>query len=308
MVLEGQVSSWASTLGSSAVAVGVFDGVHLGHRAVFAAQRESAPDLPRVVLTFSIHPASVLARSGSPPLLTTMDRRLELFEMLGVDAVALIHFDDEVRLIEPDDFVRRYLVEGLQASTVAVGDDFRFGHEARGTVETLAALGRAEGFSVAAVPEVELDRTPVRSTIIRSRIAAGAVEEAARLLGRAHDVDGVVVVGGGRGRAIGIPTANLAVSSEVALPGRGVYGVHVVHGGGRMPGVANLGVRPTFDGVEEVLEVHLLDVDLDLYGQTLRVEFVFRIREERRFESVDVLIGQIHEDIEGARDRLAEVG
>lgn len=228
--------------------------------------------------------------------------------MLGVDAVALIHFDDEVRLIEPDDFVRRYLVEGLQASTVAVGDDFRFGHEARGTVETLAALGRAEGFSVAAVPEVELDRTPVRSTIIRSRIAAGAVEEAARLLGRAHDVDGVVVVGGGRGRAIGIPTANLAVSSEVALPGRGVYGVHVVHGGGRMPGVANLGVRPTFDGVEEVLEVHLLDVDLDLYGQTLRVEFVFRVREERRFESVDALIGQIHEDIEGARDRLAEVG
>lgn len=307
IVLEGSLSTWASVLGATTVAVGVFDGVHLGHRAVFEAQQSTAPDLPRVALTFSVHPASVLAPSGPPPLLTTLDRRFELLEMLGVDVVALIDFDEDTRLIEPEDFVRRYLVEGLQAAAVVVGDDFRFGHGAQGTVETLVTLGRAAGFSVTAVPEVELAGTPVRSTIIRSRIEVGAVEEAANLLGRPHDVDGVVVPGDGRGRAIGVPTANLAVPSDVLLPGRGVYGVRVIHDGTRLTGVANLGVRPTFDGADEVLEVHLLDVDLDLYGQTLRIEFVFRVREERRFVSVDALIEQIHTDIAGARDRLAEI-
>jgi riboflavin kinase/FMN adenylyltransferase len=308
IVLDGPVSSWTSALGACSVAVGVFDGVHVGHRAVFEAQQEIAPDLPRAVLTFSVHPASVLAASGPPPMLTTMDRKLELLEGAGVDAVALIGFDDDVRHIEADDFVRRYLVDGLHAGAVAVGDDFRFGHEAGGTVTTLLTLGSAHGFSVAAVPEVELDGVPVRSTIIRSRLANGEVAEAAALLGRPHDVDGVVVEGDGRGRAIGVPTANLTIPSGLALPGRGVYGVHVAHAGRRLPGVANLGVRPTFHGEEEILEVHLLDVDLDLYGEALRVEFAFRIREERRFESVDALIEQIHDDIGGARPRLAEVG
>jgi riboflavin kinase / FMN adenylyltransferase len=301
IVYEGDPSSWPDAGAGSAVAIGVFDGVHRGHQAVFSALAAASDGLPLVAMTFSTHPDAVVRDLPAPPSLTTIERRLELFTEFGVEVAAMIDFTEDTMRLSPDEFVRCYLVDGLAARTVAVGNDFRFGHGASGTVDTLRILGRRYGFDIVATPIVTVYGTEVRSSTIRSAIASGGVELAARMLGRAFEIEGEVVPGDARGRTIGFPTANVSVPTGFVRPAGGVYAVRCTVDGSVYDGVSNVGTRPTFGGGPELIEVHLLDVDLDLYGRTVRVAFVDRIRSEQRFSSVEELVDQITSDIDRAR-------
>lgn len=301
-VLRGHPADWDVGPERTALAVGVFDGIHVGHRHVLGAlvERARARGFAAGVVTFDPHPLSIVAPERVPPMLTTIDQRLELLEGLGIDLVAVVAFDDGLRIWSPATFVTDLLAGSLHAGIVVVGEDFRFGRDRTGHVGLLRELGMGLGFDTEVVPLVGDDR-PISSTRIRAMIAAGDVAGAAAALGRPHEVRGVVVAGDGRGRSIGVPTANVAPPSGVAMPMRGVYAVRAGRDTGEdLPGVANVGVRPTFDGSDEVLEVHVLDFDEDLYGAELRVRFHARIRDEMRFDGVDALVAQIGKDVREA--------
>lgn len=287
------------------VAPGNYDGVHLGHRVLLAAARELAGDGERVtVLTFDPHPAHMLVPERAPLLLTTIARRRELALAAGADALEVARFDAEFAKQSPEEFVQRVLVERLRARGVVVGPDFRFGRERAGDVSTLEGLAAHHGFEVRAVDPVEVDGAVVSSTRIRAVLSEGDVVAAAALLGRVHDVAGEVVEGDRRGRTIGFPTANLDCEA-VVLPADGVYSVVArAPGGELLRGVANLGVRPTFAAGRSV-EAHFFDFDGDLYGASLRVGFVTRLRGERSFDGLDALKAQISADAERARADLA---
>ncbi len=302
-ILRGDPESWDPPEAGSAVAIGVFDGVHRGHRAVIAAL-DGAGDATRVALTFGTHPAQVLSEQGAPVQLGTLKERIALLGEAGVDVVAILDFDDRMVAMPPEEFVDRVLLDGLDARLVAVGEDFRFGHDAAGSAATLVAAGEAKGFEVAVIPILVDGGEEVRSTAIREAIASADLERATRLLGRPYRITGMVVPGEGRGRTVGVPTANVSFPAGLATPPRGVYAVYAEIDGVRLPAVANLGVRPTFGGSAEVLEVHILDADLDLTGREIGVLFVERLRDEQRFDGVDALVAQIRIDIERARDLL----
>lgn len=293
--------TWNDERTDYAVAIGVFDGVHRGHTSVFNALRSAAGDVPVCALTFGVHPIGIVNPDSPPLLLATLERRLELLEDAGVDAVAVIEFDTEVRHLTPEEFIDAYLVAALRATTVSVGEGFRFGYGAEGTVDTLRLAGRSRNFEVVETPIVDLHGTQVRSSSIRAAIATGAVELAARMLGRPFEIEGVVVRGDGRGRTIGYPTANITMPGGLVRPAGGVYAVRCNVDGVVMDGVSNVGTRPTFGGGPETIEVHLLDADIDLYGKTVLVEFIDRIRNEQRFASVDALVSRIEADVEVAR-------
>lgn len=306
IVYRGRPETWDPPAGGSAVAIGVFDGVHRGHLRVFAAL-DAAPADTKVVLTFGTHPAAALSPQGAPPKLSTLKGRLALFAAAGIDRTAILDFDDEMIAMAPAAFVERVLVNGLDARLVAVGEGFRFGHKALGTTDTLIELGGMHRFEVSVVPILSDDGNEIRSTTIREAIAAGDVERAAELLGRPYLIQGIVVPGEGRGRAIGVPTANISFPTGLAVPRRGVYAVYAEVDGERMPGVANFGVRPTFGGDQEVLEVHVIGRDVDIDGREIGVQFVARLRSEQRFEGVDALVEQIHTDISTAEALFGEV-
>lgn len=305
-LLEGSYESWVPPEGGAAVTVGVYDGVHRGHQAVLAHLRTRADELgglPVVVLTFDRHPLELLAPDRAPKLITTLDAKIQLLAAQGVDAVAVLGFDDDVRTLDADDFVADVLVGALGATVVAVGADFRFGLGRRGDVESLRDLGLGLGYFV---EEVGLlgDETPISSTTIRAALAAGDVDDAAGLLGRPFSLTGEVVEGDKRGRSIGFPTANIVPPERLAVPADGVYTADVDTVHGRHPAVVNIGVRPTFGGGARVVEAHLLDVDLELYGTRIEIHFIGRLRGERRFEGVDALVAQIGKDVDEGRTRL----
>jgi riboflavin kinase/FMN adenylyltransferase len=304
MVYRGRPETWDPPHGGSGVAIGVFDGVHRGHLRVFAALDTADT---KVVLTFGTHPAAALSPQGAPPKLTTLKGRLALFAAAGIDSTAILDFDDEMISMTPEAFVERVLVNGLDARLVAVGEGFRFGNKAGGSTDTLIELGRTHGFEVAVVPILSIDGNEIRSTTIREAIAAGDVERAADLLGRPYLIQGIVVPGEGRGRTIGVPTANISFPSGLAVPRRGVYAVYAEVDGERLPAVANFGIRPTFGGDEEVLEVHVIGMDVDLDGREIGVQFVARLRNEQRFDGVDALVEQIQADISAAGALFGEV-
>lgn len=304
MVYRGRPETWDPPHGGSGVAIGVFDGVHRGHLRVFAALDTADT---KVVLTFGTHPAAALSPQGAPPKLTTLKGRLALFAAAGIDSTAILDFDDEMISMTPEAFVERVLVNGLDARLVAVGDGFRFGNKAGGSTDTLIELGRTHGFEVAVVPILSIDGNEIRSTTIREAIAVGDVERAADLLGRPYLIQGIVVPGAGRGRTIGVPTANISFPSGLAVPRRGVYAVYAEVDGERLPAVANFGIRPTFGGDEEVLEVHVIAMDVDLDGREIGVQFVARLRNEQRFDGVDALVEQIQADISAAGALFGEV-
>lgn len=291
------------------VTPGNHDGVHLGHRALISTARDLAArsGLSTMGMCFDPHPTSVLAPDRAPVLLTPMARRVELMRGAGCDDVAVLAFDRDFAQTSPESFVQRVLVERCRARAVVVGPDFHFGSKRTGNVETLRALGREHGFSVTVVRPVLFEGEPVSSTRVRRVLAEeGDVVAAARMMTRVHDVEGEVVRGDQRGRTIGFPTANLRLG-EVQLPADGVYAVAVSVTGGdgtRLLGVANLGKRPTF-GAGPSVEVHLFDFEGDLYGKTLRVGFVSRVRPEQKFAGVDALVAQIRQDCERAREALA---
>lgn len=299
----------APAWGGAAVAIGNFDGVHLGHRALIARTRElaEANDALAVALTFDPHPSAVVGKGG-PPMLCSLERRLELLAAAGVDAVVVEPFTPALANLAPHAFVDDVLLFALRARAIVVGYDFTYGQGRAGTTDALRAHGARAGVEVAVVSAVEVGGEVASSTRVRAYLRAGDLPAAARLLGRAWDVDGTVVHGAKRGRAIGIPTANIAPASELVIA-PGIYAVTLaVEGAPPLPAVASLGRNPTF--VEQgglVLEVHVLDWDGDLYGHRVRTTFVSRIRDELKFDSVEALIAQIHADIDVARHDLAVI-
>ena len=292
----------------AAIAIGNFDGVHLGHRALVARARElaAARDALSVVLTFDPHPSTLLAPARAPLLLTSIERKIELLAEAGLDAVVVEPFTRELADVAPDAFVDDVVILALRARAIIVGYDFRFGQGRAGTVEALRAHGSHAGIEVAIVPAVEVDGEIAASTKIRGHLRAGELARAERMLGRPWDVDGVVVHGAERGRAIGVPTANIVPEVELAIA-PGIYAVTLgVEGGPAMPAVASLGTNPTFvDDGGLVLEVHVLDWTGDLYDRRVRTTFIARLRDEQKFESVEALVSQIGRDIAQARAALA---
>ncbi len=285
------------------VTVGNFDGVHLGHRAILARviHRARELDCQPVALTFDPHPAKVLNPGSNLRLLTTPAQKIALLQSAGL-SVVVQPFTREFAAIPAREFVRNYFLERLKAREVVVGHDYCFGYKREGNIELLKEMGQALGFTVQVVWAVEVDNAVVSSSLIRAMLRLGKVREANRLLGRAYGVTGQVVAGKGRGaKLLGVPTANL-VSENDLLPASGIYGVWVPMGDRKLPGVANIGTCPTFDNQELTLEVHLINFSGDLYGEVLQVEFVARLREERRFPSIGDLAAQIRDDIaEGQR-------
>ncbi|HEX3479463.1 MAG TPA: bifunctional riboflavin kinase/FAD synthetase [Kofleriaceae bacterium] len=292
----------------AAIAIGNFDGVHLGHRALIARARElaAARDALTVALTFDPHPSTLLAPGGAPLLLTSIERRIELLAEAGVDAVVVEPFTRELAGVAPDAFVDDVVILALRARAIIVGYDFRFGQGRTGTAEALRAHGIDAGIEVAIVPAVKVDGEIAASTKIRGHLRAGELARAERMLGRPWDVDGVVVHGAERGRAIGVPTANIVPEVQLAIA-PGIYAVTLgVESGPAMAAVASLGTNPTFvDDGGLVLEVHVLDWTGDLYARRVRTTFIARLRDEQKFESVEALVSQIGRDIAQARSMLA---
>lgn len=274
------------------VAVGTFDGVHLGHRAVI----EGAD----TVLTFDPHPVSVISPGNEPKLLTTLERKGELVGALGARELVVIPFDRDFASRSAQQFIDDVLVTRLGATHVSVGENFHFGNRAQGDAELLRADGR---FETRVAPLLEVDGEIVSSSHIRGLVAGGALEYAGTLLGSPFVVDGPVAHGDKRGRTLGYPTANLVPREGYARPGHGVYACRVRTADGRWHAAAtNVGVRPMFEsGLGELIEAFLLDFDGDLYGEPLRVEFLRRLRGEKRFDSVDALLEQMALDVEATR-------
>jgi riboflavin kinase/FMN adenylyltransferase len=281
------------------VAVGTFDGVHLGHREVIAGSDS--------VLTFDPHPVSVVAPQHTPRLLTTPERKAELIASLGVQEMIVIPFDTEFAKLSAEQFIDQVLVDALGAAQVSVGENFRFGHRAQGDAALLSADGR---FHTVVHPLLELDGEIVSSSHIRGLLQAGEVAEANRLLGSTFRLAGEVAHGDERGRELGFPTANLVPDEELACPGHGVYACLSYEDGAQpRPAAVSIGVRPTFDtGRVELIEAYVLDFDGDLYGKNLTLEFLERLRGERRFDSVEALVDQMRLDVERTREIAAAAG
>jgi riboflavin kinase/FMN adenylyltransferase len=274
------------------VAIGTFDGVHLGHQAVI--------DGADTVLTFDPHPLEILHPAALPKLITPFGVKRDVIEGLGVEELVVIPFDEAFAQRSAEDFVEHVLLERLGAERVSVGENFRFGAKAKGDPAMLEAR---DEFETRIVPLVEVDGETVSSTRIRAQIAAGDVEGARRCLGAPFMVEGTVVKGDQRGRELGFPTANIVPDDRLAIPGHGVFAAFA----DGVPAAVNVGIRPTFESGRGVLiETFLIDRDEDLYGKTLRVAFVKRLRGERRYERVEDLVAQMHRDVEMARDVCAE--
>jgi riboflavin kinase/FMN adenylyltransferase len=291
----------------AAIAIGNFDGVHAGHRALIARARElaAAHGARTVALTFDPHPSALLAPAQAPRMLTSIKRRLELLAEAGVDAVVVEPFTRELAAVAADAFIDDIVVDALQARAIIVGYNFRYGQARTGTIDSLRAHGDAAGIDVAIVPPVTVDGEIAASTKVRGHLAAGELAAAERMLGRRWDIDGIVVHGAQRGRAIGIPTANIAPDIELPIA-PGIYAVTLAaERGPARPAVASLGTNPTFvDDGRLVLEVHVLDWTGDLYDHRVRTTFVARLRDELKFDSVDALLAQIRRDIDQARAAL----
>lgn len=292
----------------TAIAIGAFDGLHLGHQVLVEQARRKGTSAG--LLTFDPHPAEILAPDGAPPRLATAGQRLRLLERLGVAHLVLLPFDRSLAALAPEAFVDRVLLEGLRPRAVVVGASFRFGQGRSGAPEDLARLCARADVEVVVVNEVppppECGGGSLSSTEIRRRLAAGDVVGAACLLGRPHAVEGVVERGAGRGRALGVPTANVG-AVENLLPAPGIYAgalaVLAPERRGPLPAAISLGRNPTFTGpgAPLVLEVHVLDRDLDLYGARVEVSFVERLRDELAFDDVGALVRQIEDDVARTR-------
>jgi len=270
------------------VAVGEFDGVHLGHREVIAGSD--------TVLTFDPHPLAVIRPEARPKLLTSLDAKIELIERLGVRELVVIPFDETFASQSPEEFIEQVLVGRLQATRVSVGENFRFGHRATGDTQLLAADGR---FTTRVVELVEVDGEIVSSSHIRALVQAGDVDHATRFLGSPFQLRGEVVTGDRRGGTLGFPTANIVPDEDLVCPGHGVYAARADD----TCAAVSVGVRPTFGTGRAVLvEAYLIDREVDLYGKTLRIDFIARLRGERRFDTAQALVEQMRRDVELTRE------
>jgi riboflavin kinase/FMN adenylyltransferase len=308
-------------LARSVVTVGKFDGVHRGHQALLRATVEGAREhqATAVALTFDRAPVELLRPGTEVRFLTTLPQRLALIEALGLDAAVIIHLTPEFLRLTPEEFIGEVLVRRLGTLAIAASESFRFGREAAGTVETLQTAGAQLGFTVRVVSPVLYGAERISSSRVVAAIQTGDVAAATEMLGRPYSVTGEVVPGARLGRSLGYPTANLATHPLQHLPADGVYVVAAEAEGGRpaasplprggelLPGVANLGVRPTVGGTARILEAHLFDFDGDLYGTRISLRFLARLRDQLRFPSLDALKEQIARDVEQARALLADL-
>ncbi|MCX8085863.1 MAG: bifunctional riboflavin kinase/FAD synthetase [Rhodocyclaceae bacterium] len=293
---------------SRVLAIGNFDGVHLGHRAllkrlVAEAQRQG---LPAAVMTFEPHPRELIAPEQAPARLTSLREKIALLEGYGVEEVFLLHFSRKLAGLTAQAFIERVLVTGLAVRHLIIGDDFRFGQGRAGDFAMLQAAGARHGFTVEAMPTIEIDGERVSSSAVREALAAGELEHAARLLGRPYCISGRVVHGDKIGRKLGFPTANIQLKRK-RVPLTGVFAATVSGLDKRhLPGAASLGVRPTLgEGLKPVLEVHLMDFDRDIYGAHVTVHFLHKLRDEAKYDSLEALTAQIARDVAAVHDYFA---
>jgi len=288
--------------------IGKFDGVHLGHQAVLGQVAEKAAELglPAVVISFEPQPEEFFAPQVAPARLTRLREKLKALSRFAVGRVLCLRFNQRLASMSAEEFIETILIDGLDVRYLVVGDDFRFGHGRKGDFAMLEAVGEKHGVAVARMHSVHIDGARVSSTRVRSALAEGDLEEAQKLLGRPYRISGRVAHGDKRGRTIGFPTANIRLHHKV-LPLSGVYAVEVF-GLEHEPniGVANIGTRPTVDGQQALLEVNLFDFDGDIYQRYIHVDFVHKLRDEKRFESLDALKAQIAADAESARQFFRE--
>ncbi len=291
-----------STDRDSVLTVGVFDGVHRGHRDLISRLVSEASDTARSagVVTFRNHPASVLKADFEPRYLTGLDERLRLIGALGTDLIAPVTFDSDLASLKPREFIER-LQRHLRMRGLVVGPDFALGHRREGDLVKLRALGEEMGFSLTTVDVMLDDGRPIRSTAIRAALADGDVDTAATFLGRTFALDGVVVKGAGRGRVLGFPTANLEVPPRMVVPGDGIYATWALLGDRRLMAATSIGTRPTFDEKERTVEAFILDYQGELYDQKVRLEFVRRLRDEIKYDTAEALQEQIQKDVDQTR-------
>jgi riboflavin kinase / FMN adenylyltransferase len=306
-------------LGATVATLGNFDGVHRGHRAVIETVTRTARErgLAAVAVTFDPHPVAVLHPERAPAAIASLEHRLELLGELGLDGVVVIEFTREYAQLTPEDFVRETFVEGLRSQVVVVGEDTRFGLHNTGDIHTMRELGRAHGFEVVVQGTVGDHLTDGlrswSSSALRTAIAEGNMRSAAEILNRPHRVSGVVVHGHKRGRDLGYPTANLSADSEGLIPADGVYAgwlerpaLDPGHPDRRLPAAISVGTNPTFGDVERTVEAYALDrTDLELYGEEVWVDFVQRLRDNLRFDSIEALLEQMATDVQHSRELLA---
>jgi len=291
------------------LALGNFDGLHRGHLKIIERVRRGAAEHggTPMAMTFDPHPSRVVRPDKAPPLLMTKEQRLEAFERAGINAVAVVRFTPELSQWDPETFVRTVLVDWLRVSEVWVGANFLFGHDRSGNFSTLRTLGQRYGFRADKIDPVRYKEFVVSSTRVRRLVSEGRMDEAGALLGHQFYVDGRVVPGAHRGRELGFPTANLETSNEL-LPPNGVYATMVTIDGIVHPSITNVGVRPTFgDTARTVIEAYVLGYEGDLYGRQVRLGFVQRLRDERKFEDVDALRAQIEADRRRAERLFAQL-
>jgi len=289
--------------------IGNYDGLHLGHREVLKqlVQQARADRLPSLVMSFEPTPMEFFLRDRAPARLSTFREKVEQLSRLEVDRFFCVHFDWELAEMSPEQFVRSLLVDGIGVRHLVVGDDFRFGRDRSGDFDTLLAAGRTYEFDVVDTPSYSVDGLRVSSTVVRESLARGNLVMAEKMLGHRYAMSGRVIRGDQLGRKLGYPTANISVGRR-RPPLTGVYAVRVLGLGAARNAVASLGTRPTVDGKEMRLEVHIFDFDEDIYGRRIQVEFVSRLRNEQRFESVEVMTRQLHKDAAAAREILAQTG
>ncbi|MBF6183445.1 bifunctional riboflavin kinase/FAD synthetase [Nocardia otitidiscaviarum] len=297
--------------GRCVLTIGVFDGVHRGHAQLIsrAVKSAAARGVPAVLMTFDPHPLEVVRPGSHPAQLTTLDRRAELVAELGIDVMVVMPFTQEFMKLTPERYVQELLVDKLHVAEVVVGDNFTFGKQAAGTVDTMRELGGRYGFDTDGVQLLGEHAVTFSSTYIRSCVVAGDMAAAAEALGRPHRVEGIVVRGDGRGKGLGFPTANVAPHLHAAVPADGVYaGWFTVLDSGdpvRRMAAVSVGTNPTFDGRNRTVEPHVLDFDGDLYGKRVAVDFVEQLRGMRKFDSIDELVEAIGRDVKQAREILA---
>jgi riboflavin kinase / FMN adenylyltransferase len=292
----------------AAVTIGFFDGVHRGHQAVIRRTVEVAGQHGRdaVAVTFDRHPLETLSPNKAPQLLTTLDRKAELIERLGVDRLLVLGFTEELSRWTPEEFVKRVLADALRAEHVVVGTNFTFGHKAMGNLVVLAELGEGLGFTVEGMGLLRLNGHGVSSTSIRDALVAGDLAWPEQALGRRYSVAGRVVTGAGRGTGLGWPTANLETPARILLPDEGAYAGRAWGPKGRFVAAINIGGNPTFGAEPVHIEAFLLDFEGDLVGEPLEVEFWERLHDEIRFDSAEALARQIAEDVERTRALVAK--
>ena len=304
MTLDSELSLQATNRDST-LTIGVFDGVHRGHQHLISRTIDEAKRTGRQagVVTFSNHPKDVLFPGSEVVWLMDLEERVKLIKETGADFVAPVTFDKDVSLMPAEQFLAK-LVDKLKMKQLVVGPDFVLGHDRDGSLGTLPGIGERLGVDFESVESLAAGDVPVRSTVVRGLVADGFVDVAAHMLGRHFFVKGEVVIGERRGRTIGFPTANLSPPSNIAVPGFGIYATWAHTESGKYMASTSIGVRPTFEGEGRTIEAYLLDFDDDLYGQTIRLEFVDRLRGEKKFDGIESLVAQIGRDVEQTRELL----